>query len=125
MDMKLLVERYSDDNGFVRLVPFQNDIQELVGLQQGEGFREPGPSMPLYHGDRGASLRCSRWFPLKAPPEKQRPSSARTVRSLAESFEQTTSRPASSMGRPQSARAHQAVDDSEPAPSRSMFAHRP
>lgn len=93
-DMQLLVERYSDDNGYVRLTPFEKDILALLDQHR--------LGIPLMEWEPPPSYTCtsnSKWFPLKPPLEKQRPQSARSpVQTLQDSV---------SGRRPQSARSSQ------------------
>lgn len=111
-DMRLLVERYSDDNGFVRLVPFEKDVKALVVQTRGAGLIEPSPPhMPGSNGTstKGLSLRSSPWFPLQPPPEKMRPQSARSgTSSRTNALSRGAFDPTQSRVRPQSASPFQA-----------------
>lgn len=87
-DMQLLVQRYSDDNGFVRLVPFERDVQDLVAerkavtmqggvqaLVEEQNWVDAEPD-----GHKGCTIRSTPWFPLQASSQKRRPQSARVFR---------------------------------------------
>lgn len=75
-DMKLLVERYSDDNGFVRLFAFENDVAELVAQARGKTPEDQRQHVQVNRSRKGQSLKYTPGFPLQPPPERQRPQSA-------------------------------------------------
>jgi len=87
-DMQLLVQRYSDDNGFVRLVPFERDVQDLVAERKAATMQGGVQALVAEQnwvdaepeGHKGSTIRSTPWFPLQASEQKRRPQSARVFR---------------------------------------------
>lgn len=76
----LLIQRYTDDNGFIRLFAFQRDIENLIKPVTSDET----PFLTAAQNTRVLFLRESRGFPMQRPPgtkRQARPMSARATMS--------------------------------------------